>query len=219
MDAAVRASAPFFGVGGSKDAMVCSLSTAAHCSSAAVREGQVMTVSWSAARAWRCDGVSAGSASARAASLQSSCELVEHRELRALWEFLRFAILAARRAVAFALRCCCKHVSAKAASPLAPRCAPMCLSLVLCWESSCTQPKQASARRVQNDVSEQSKGRGGPSRLVTGSVASSHLSLCEPAPSLRYRLSQCSAAAAVIFLHGKASSSADLLRCSHYTEA
>ena len=55
--------------------------------------------------------------------------------------------------------------------------------------------------------------------LRTGSVASSHLSLCEPAPSLRYRLSQCSAAAAVIFLHGKASSSADLLRCSHYTEA
>ena len=179
-----------------------------------------MTVSWSAARAWRCDGVSAGSASARAASLQSSCELVEDRELRALWEFLRFAILAARRAVAFALRCCCKHGSAKAASPLAPRCAPMCLSLVFAGSPRArSQSKLASKPRVPNDPPHQSRAERGPSRLVTGSVASSHLSLCEPAPSLRYRLSQCSAAAAVIFLHGKASSSADLLRCSHYTEA
>jgi hypothetical protein len=78
MDAAVRASAAFFGVGGSKDAMV----------------------SWSAARAWRVDGVSVVSASARAASLR----LVEHR---ALWEFLCFSIL--RREVLWlgALRCCC----------------------------------------------------------------------------------------------------------------
>ena len=127
---------------------------------------------------------------------------------------------AARRAVAFALRCCCKHVSAKAASPRAPRCAPMCLSLVLCWESSCTQPKQACVRATSPERRFGTiKRPRRPSRLVTGSVASSHLSLCGPAPSLRYRLSQCSAAAAVIFLHGKASSSADLLRCSHYTEA
>ena len=112
---------------------------------------------------------------------------------------------AARRAVAFALRCCCKHVSAKAASPLAPRCAPMCLSLVFAGSPRArSQSKLASKPRVPNDPSHQSRAERGPSRLVTGSVASSHLSLCEPAPSLRYRLSQCSAAAAVIFLHGKA---------------
>ena len=179
-----------------------------------------MTVSWSADRAWRVDGVSAGSASARAASLQSSCELVEHRELRALWEFLRFSIL--RRDALWLLRCAAAANTSPRKLPVLSRLAVLRCACLLCFAGSPrarSQSKLASARRVQNDVSEQSKGRGGPSRLVTGSVASSHLSLCEPAPSLRYRLSQCSAAAAVIFLHGKASSSADLLRCSHYTEA
>ena len=178
-----------------------------------------MTVSWSAARAWRGDGVSAGSASALAASLQGSCELVEHRELRALWEFLRFSIL--RRGALWLLRCA-------AAANTSPRScqssrASLCSDvLVSCCPATGTQhaakaslrPCDESRTTPRNDQS-----RTRPVSLVTGSVASSHLSLCEPAPSLRYRLSQCSAAAAVIFLHGKASSSADLLRCSHYTEA
>ena len=128
---------------------------------------------------------------------------------------------AARRAVAFALRCCCKHVSAKSCqSSRASLCSDVLVSCVCRGVHEHTsQSKLASKPRVPNDPSHQSRAERGPSRLVTGSVASSHLSLCEPAPSLRYRLSQCSAAAAVIFLHGKASSSADLLRCSHYTEA
>ena len=81
---------------------------------------------------------------------------------------------AARRAVAFALRCCCKHVSAKAASPLAPRCAPMCLSLVLAGSPRArSQITLASKPRVPDDPSQRSTA--GPAR--TGSVASSHLSL------------------------------------------
>ena len=114
MDAAVRASAAFFGVGGSKLAIVTAfapLSTAAHGSSAAVREAPVMTVAWSAARAWRGDGVSALAASARAASLQVPCDGWSRGELRALWEFLRFSILRRERCGGLeALGCCCKDV-------------------------------------------------------------------------------------------------------------
>ena len=131
---------------------------------------------------------------------------------------------AARSAVAWsaALLLLQGHFAAAAGMPSRSKCYALCACLVLLVKllgpqvsHACgLRPWYGSRRTLRNDQEPQG------TRLVTsGFSASSHLSLCEPATLLRYRLNQCSAAAAVIFVHGKASSSADLLRCSHYTEA
>ena len=185
----------------------------------AAREAPVMTVSWSAALAWRVDGVRAGSASAlrprgSAPGDGWSTESSEH-----YGSFFASRFCGATRCGFCAALLLQTRLRESCQSSRASLCSDVLVSCVCREPRARSQSKLASMRRVPDDPSQRSTAARDPSRLVTGSVASSHLSLCEPAPSLRYRLSQCSAAAAVIFLHGKASSSADLLRCSHYTEA